>query len=52
MFNAWSLSANIGAKKRSKAMAEQLKQIRKLLEQMVELQEETIDWLKKIYTYK
>jgi len=34
-------------------MLEQLKQIRKLLEQMVELQKETLEWIKKyIYTNK
>lgn len=33
-------------------MLEQLKQIRKLLERMVELQEETLEWVKKIYKWK
>ena len=42
---------NYKTKYRRVAMLEQLKQIRKLLEQMVELQEETLEWVKKIYIY-
>lgn len=33
-------------------MEEELKQIKQLLEKLVELQEETLDWVKKIYKWK